>query len=422
MWNLGERIKKIRKEKKITQEYLSGEELNRTVLSKIENNLQEPSISQLYYICKKLDISVCSLFHDENYIMEYIDTQENYINSLYNKMDYSNIIKFYDLNKKDFSSIKDKIKYFYLGMSYYSLNMFNLSTKHLNKFISYYLKNEDIQEKRILEFCEGLNALYKIEINFKKNTAISHLNLANIYIAKYNIENSEIAFKILNNICVYYLRKNDYSTVINLCKYFETMNHRICYPTVFFGLYNLLAIAYYNIDNYKKSILCIKKTINILLFMGDEENAGLCHINYINALRYSKNYSEALKIIDFCKDAFKNYETVVNSVTLQEIIVYFNNQEYHKALRISRVINKKKLSENEKIELSFILGIIDYKCGLLENAYKKIVKCEKYFLKFQNNLELKLLYNICFKIKGDEIFLEKLHSLNLSKLRKNILV
>lgn len=55
---IGSKIKILRKQRKISQQDLCGELINRTVLSKIENEKMYPSIPQLIFISKKLKIPI----------------------------------------------------------------------------------------------------------------------------------------------------------------------------------------------------------------------------------------------------------------------------------------------------------------------------------------------------------------------------
>ncbi|KHF39254.1 helix-turn-helix domain-containing protein [Halalkalibacter okhensis] len=58
---LGERIKKLRKQKKLTLEALAGNELSKGMLSLIENNKANPSMESLTYIAKQLGVDVGDL-------------------------------------------------------------------------------------------------------------------------------------------------------------------------------------------------------------------------------------------------------------------------------------------------------------------------------------------------------------------------
>ncbi|QOY35400.1 helix-turn-helix domain-containing protein [Anaerobacillus isosaccharinicus] len=58
---LGERIKKLRKQKKLTLEALAGNQLTKGMLSLIENNKAQPSMESLSYIAQQLEVEVSDL-------------------------------------------------------------------------------------------------------------------------------------------------------------------------------------------------------------------------------------------------------------------------------------------------------------------------------------------------------------------------
>ncbi|MFJ5716054.1 helix-turn-helix domain-containing protein [Neobacillus sp. NPDC093127] len=60
----GERIREIRKKKKMTLEELAGKELTKGMLSLIENNKANPSMESLTYIAKRLDVEVTDLLEE----------------------------------------------------------------------------------------------------------------------------------------------------------------------------------------------------------------------------------------------------------------------------------------------------------------------------------------------------------------------
>ena len=66
---LGERIRKLRKQQKLTLEALAGNELTKGMLSLIENNKANPSMESLTYIAKRLGVEVSEL-------LEEVSTQE----------------------------------------------------------------------------------------------------------------------------------------------------------------------------------------------------------------------------------------------------------------------------------------------------------------------------------------------------------
>lgn len=61
---LGERIRKLRKQQKLTLEALAGNELTKGMLSLIENNKANPSMDSLSYIAKRLGVEVVELLEE----------------------------------------------------------------------------------------------------------------------------------------------------------------------------------------------------------------------------------------------------------------------------------------------------------------------------------------------------------------------
>ncbi|RLQ90703.1 helix-turn-helix transcriptional regulator [Planomicrobium sp. Y74] len=64
MASLGERIKKLRKERGLTLQALAGDELSKGMLSLIENNKANPSMESLAYIAQRLEVDINELLED----------------------------------------------------------------------------------------------------------------------------------------------------------------------------------------------------------------------------------------------------------------------------------------------------------------------------------------------------------------------
>ncbi|PEC23774.1 helix-turn-helix domain-containing protein [Bacillus cereus] len=86
MTTLGEKIKALRKEKKLTQTELAGSELTKSMLSQIENGKATPSMKTLQYIADKLGCETSFLLEDDDVeIVELIQQTEKLIKA--NKCD-----------------------------------------------------------------------------------------------------------------------------------------------------------------------------------------------------------------------------------------------------------------------------------------------------------------------------------------------
>ncbi|OJD71991.1 helix-turn-helix transcriptional regulator [Bacillus sp. NH11B] len=86
MATLGEKIKALRKEKKLTQTALAGSELTKSMLSQIENGKATPSMKTLQYIAEKLGCETSFLLEDDDVeIVELIQQMDQLIKA--NKCD-----------------------------------------------------------------------------------------------------------------------------------------------------------------------------------------------------------------------------------------------------------------------------------------------------------------------------------------------
>ncbi|MCG7346224.1 helix-turn-helix domain-containing protein [Sporosarcina sp. ACRSL] len=63
---LGERIRAIRKQRKMTLDALAGEQMTKAMMSYIENNKANPSMESLSYIAERLGVKVSELLEDVN--------------------------------------------------------------------------------------------------------------------------------------------------------------------------------------------------------------------------------------------------------------------------------------------------------------------------------------------------------------------
>ncbi|MBS4175586.1 helix-turn-helix transcriptional regulator [Bacillus sp. FJAT-49736] len=79
---LGERIRKLRKQKKMTLETLAGNELTKGMLSLIENNKAQPSMESLAFIAKQLEVDITDLLEEvsSQELREILERAENLYN------------------------------------------------------------------------------------------------------------------------------------------------------------------------------------------------------------------------------------------------------------------------------------------------------------------------------------------------------
>ena len=66
MDQLGERIKQIRKERKMTLAQVAGDRLTKGMLSLIENGKAQPSMESLQHIAGQLNVDIADLLQNDH--------------------------------------------------------------------------------------------------------------------------------------------------------------------------------------------------------------------------------------------------------------------------------------------------------------------------------------------------------------------
>jgi len=431
---IGNKIKALRESQKICQQDLCGELINRTTLSKIENEKMYPSIPQLIYISKKLNMPISFFLEEEsstnkikicaNCSIPTSISDSSLLNDWYNKKRYSDILKLYELEFDKFKTLEDFNKYFYLGMSLFNSGLSKPAQKPLKKYINQYTKTStSIQHENISCFTIALNHLFAImyqSMNYLK--AEHYLVMAKKHLQTFNEKEARYNFIIHCNLGILYNTSNQYEKTIKVLENFLSENSTRKYLEFIAQTHLLLNIAYYNVGEYKKSIDHIKKAIFFYDYVGDKLNAINSNLNLINAYRYDNNFNYALKTLDEFKDKTPNYEASFPHFLVQEMILFFNMKIYNKTLEISRMVTLGKLNKVSKSNFNFIMGHINFIELNYALAYKQLLICEKIFLKENFSYDLVVLYNDLYLITEDEIYKNKSEECSQIRGRKNIIV
>lgn len=138
--NIGEKIKTIRKEKKMTQSSLAGQRITRNMLSSIERGTANPSLETLEYIAKKLDTPLAYFFSDSNSLF-FFEKEKNIrrIRDALTAKSYKHCIEICER----LSSCDDEIAYI-LSICYFEIGKkellngsFSTAEKHFTAFDNY---------------------------------------------------------------------------------------------------------------------------------------------------------------------------------------------------------------------------------------------------------------------------------------------
>lgn len=422
---IGTKIKALRIQKNISQEALCGEYLSRVSLSKIENNKMLPSIPQIMYISEKLNVPVTTFLYEQIYenCSNIHQVEDSILKKMFDNKDYYNIVKYYEFEFEEFKNLNDVNKNYYLGVSLFELDMYGQSLKTLKKYISEYLRfSKEYQDRNVILFAYALNSLFRIMLrnsNYEKGE--HYLVLAKKYLHRYKKDTYLINFTIHGNLAYILLELSKCDKAIKLIEESFILEYNFVPIYIVANIHLCLNIAYYNVGDYEKSIENIKKSIWLFSYLGQTNLVGGCYLNYINALRYSGNYSEAFEILnkyknDFCTDAILN-----TKFKMQEIVLYFNAKEFSRAFELIKSIKLNLIQGITRSNYYFMLGHIEFLNNNYEKARKYLLKCENGFLKQKYVFDLNLVYEDLHKITNDEIYNEKLYQLKHMTGRKNII-
>lgn len=421
---IGSKIKLLRKQNGLTQSELCGNLINRVVLSKIENNKMSPSLEQLEYISIKLNTPIVYFIDDTNTDCFNMDNiNHNFIYDLYKSKKYIDIINLLQSDVEKNNAVKDPNKYYYTGMSFYEIGIFNNSKKYLTKYTNEYAKlSRELQSENILYFATALNTLFKISMkNNNLKRCRKYLETAKKYICLYNYTESYTSFCIYSNLALLYLKDCRYNNIIKLLENFLSLDRNYQYINILPDMYLSLSIACYNVNEYEKSIKYIKKAIYLFLFDDNEYEAGLSYLNYTNALRYCSKFTEAFRIIDMCKCDYKNYTKLYQRFLIQEMILYFNIKQFDSIIKISDSIDLNILPKMSQCNFYYIMCSMAISNGDISKASKYLTKFENYFFNRNYLNDLKSIYTDFYKLSNDERFLAKSNLLDIKNSRRNIL-
>lgn len=425
VYSLGKKVKLLRKEVGLKQEDLTCDILSRTMLSKIENDKVTPSIYQLSHISKKLGYSVDYFLQTDSLSYSSNTQYEDSIYKLFKNENYLSIISKFE---KQILNINSNIEYaYYIGYSYYKMHYFMESIKFLNR----YLKNiELLQDCDLVSHLENvstaLNILSIIFIEEDYTKAIQYALKAKDILQKNRLTKSRTYFVVINNLGGFYNKISDYEKCINLLEEFLSYNKELIYLQIFASIHISLSSAYYNTGDYDHSIENIKKAIFFFLYTKDKVNAIECFLNYINALRYSKKYDEAIKLLDKVVLKYEdNFDSSLRiSFIMQKAILEFNIRNFDASLEELTKLNIKDLDSYNRNCYYFMKGHIAFINNELELSKTYFKNCEKFFINSNYVYDLDLLYNDLYEMTSDSKYSKLQDKLidSCDNPRKNIVI
>jgi len=336
--SIGEKIRELRKELKITQSELARNDMTKSMLSQIENNIATPSMKNLKLIAKRLDKPI-SYFLEDDYIpknilpLDEIMKKIKEINSLIDNFHYQkardelNIL----LSKYNFKG-NDKLYgdiLYKLGQCLGYLNLFDESEKHIEKAVSIYEKNQLYSDaaivyiEKINRYMRAFNYMPCLDI-LDKATDIYNLSITKDYLFEINL----MFIKAL----VYSGLGDFKNTLLILNKAISLSNEKniyyksdLLYQTV--ASINLISKNY---DKFKYNIL---KAEQFALFTQNKLSMSIIYLNYAEYEIHNNNPQKALEYLSNMKDDILR-EDLNLFYTIEKAKALYLLEDYENALEL----------------------------------------------------------------------------------------
>ncbi len=401
MDQLGLKIKALRKSLKMTQGEFCCKILNKSTMSKIENNIIIPSLPQLEHIASMLNMTISELLQPSDIPPLFVNTKKSHIQieCLYNDEKYLDII--------DIPMPINFFSCFYKGMSYYKLDLNSKAEKYLcqcEKLFNKMTEHEKFYNVENLGI--ALNSLRNLNpSSLTDSSCLTCYKRILEYLKMYNGKKYKIYYCIINNISAYYMCNENYEEGINFIEDFLKVNTKLNYTHVSASIHSNLSVAKFAMRNYGEAIDHIKKAIFFYKYAGEILSACKGYSNLFIYYLYNKDYDKCSNLIDYSYKELNFPDTIENFKVL-ELMLLYNIGDIEKLALCSKKINRNAIDGSLKYDYLFLLGRMNLFLGRYKVATSYYKKCEKYLKSVDRYIDLSILYKDMYYINNNEDFLE----------------
>ena len=318
--SLGEKIKKLRKEKNLTLKELAGERITAAQISHIERDKSHTSYELLEYLASRLEVSV-------DYLLETKEMQAKKITD--NLIIQSEIyIKCKELekSKNEINKVMSICTEYQLIDNYGKCNLLRATIN---------LKQKDYNAA-IINFEKSL--YFFIQNNDKENIAKCYINIGNIYIEEKFHKGALSNFKFAEDI----LEENNINDI-----------------SVKKDLYSNISFCYTQLNKDDEALEYIEKIKGLDIVINSKEEVELI-VSKANKLMSIGKYEEAKQQFNFALDILdkEDNKTDLANVYLRVCEVYENIGDSDKALDYSKKAYDIKRYDEDECTVDIIIKII----------------------------------------------------------------
>ena len=395
--SLGEKIKKIRKEKDLTLKELAGNRITAAQISHIERDKSYPSQDLLEYFVDKLEVSI-------DYLLESKDMQAKKIctNLLLRgevfidrgdfesaKLEINTVIdicKTYEMND---TYAKAK---FALGKVYFNQKNYKSAIESLEKSLVFNVKISNY--KNVAKCYLELGKIY-LEENYIQVAIDKFIQCENIFV-EHNLKDNEIEKEIFTYMSYSYIKTKDNNTSLRYAQKIQDIEGKMKNKTDKANSLLLIGSNLLEMGNYDEAKENLTKAKKIYEEENKKNEIAKSQILLSKIYREMNEFDEAL---EYAKKAYfvkREYEDKELVIILFEYIKAFmnvgdfeNSKKYSKkALSISIKLKYKDL---EYKSLKYYAKVFKRE-GDLQTAIENFKKCENILIEINNIKELADLY------------------------------
>lgn len=355
--SLGEKIKKLRKEKNMTLKELAGNRITAAQISHIERDKSHTSYELLDYLSEKLEVSI-------DYLLETKEMQSKKITD--NLILQSEIyIKSNELEKaeqlinkvlqicKEYKLIDNYGKCnFLLGSINLKRENYNIVVGNFEKALYFFIKNND--KENIFKCYLNIGKIYVKEEFYKG--AISHFDFAEEILLESQIEDMEIHKDLYSNMAYCHIKLDQSEKSL---EYIEKINEiDIQNNEQEVDMLVLKANNLLNIGKYDEAKECFKKALELLEV--EENKTGIANV-YLTIGDIYKDLGDMQKVLEYSHKAYdikKNDEDEHAMNSLYKIIeAYIESKDFDSARKYCKIVlafsikSKNKFNEYRALKL-----------------------------------------------------------------------
>ena len=394
--SLGEKIKKLRKEKNMTLKELAGDRITAAQISHIERDKSHTSYELLEYLAERLDVSIDYLLETKEMQSKKITDNLILQSEIYIKRDaldeaekeIEEIIEICE--KYDLSENYGKCNYL-LGNIYLKRKDSRKANFYFEKALFHFIKNDD--KKRIFQCYMNIANIY-FEDKFYQ-VALTNYYFAKEILDEINVDDPDTYKELYSKISKCYIRMNDTEKALEFIEKIGNIDNEYS-PAQEVEMLVLKAKKLLAEANYVESKEYFAKALKII---EKEENKDKLAQVYLTVGSIYGEMGDNEKFLEYSEKVYdikKNDSDEYMMDSLFNIIKsYIDSNEFELAKKYSKLALaaaiKTKSKYNEFRALKYYCDIYKYK-GETDISIEYLIKCIEIVSKLDDDKILGNLY------------------------------